>query len=329
MNKKNILYVLPALLLMVIAAYLYYQRTTSTLSFKESQLFEFDTSKVDHINLFFGDRTIQLEKTRHGWKVNEMYNLDRQKLIALYEAHHRLSFKSPASEQMNQRLSEIAAKDKIRVRIQGAGKTREFIMVYDSLGQTGTYVTIPGRDSHFQVFLPGYPRDNLTYLYPESIEFWRDKTLLTLKSDEISTVSVNYPERPNASFRLSLQNGAATVSNLQNQMALDVNDVKNVNQYLAYFASVRFESTPDTLRDEEVADIENSQPEAVFIIKKTDGNTIQMEVFNKMLSGQESKLDPNRVYVKHSDFENLMIVTFIEIAPLLKDFDYFRQNQNS
>lgn len=323
MSKKYLLYILPVLILMLIAGFLYYKKSTSTLSFKESQLFEFDSTQIKSIRFESGNTSLRIEKLKGKWMVNNTFTLDPAKFTALYAAHNRLAIQSPASGQIIERLESLPDERKIKVYMDISGKKRAFVMVYDSQGQTGTYVTVPGREQYFQVFLPGYPRKDLTYLYPLSASFWRDRTLVAIEPDQIQKISVTYPSRPLASFELNLCNDSVHVSNLQISLPSDKINRDNVSQYLGYYARVQFNSILDTLPNKKVMNILKSQPEAVISLQTNDKKKITMQVFNKTMDSDESQLDPNHVYIKHSDFEEMLLTSFVEIAPLLKRMDYF------
>lgn len=323
MNKKNLVYILPALVLMLIAGYIYHQRNTSTLSFRESQLFEFDSSEVQIIRFKVGNASLLLEKTDAGWMVNNIYQLDPAKFKALYDAHKRLSFQSPASMKLMNRLENIPDEKKVQVQMKVSGKTRSFTMVYDTVGNTGTYVTVPQKNEYYQVFLPGYPRENLTYLYPANPEFWRGRTLISLKPEEIQRISLDYPRRPLASFELELDGDTITASNMKIKIPNDKINRDHVQQYLGYYTRVDFETVLDTLSEKQMSSILQSQPEAHISIVTNSQSTIEITVFNRVLETNPTQLDPNHVYVKQSNFKNIVLMSFIEIAPLLKRIDYF------
>ncbi len=323
MNKKNLFYIIPALILMLIAGYVYHQRNTSTLSFRESQLFEFDSSKVQMIRFEAYNASLLLEKTDAGWMVNNTYQLDPAKFKALYDAHKRLSFQAPASMQLMERLKNIPDVKKVHIHMNISGKTRSFTMVFDTIGNTGTYVTIPPKDKYYQVFLPGYPRKNLTYLYPADPGFWRDRTLLALNPEEIQRISLVYPRRPLASFELNLSGNTVAASNQQIQIPNNKINKDHVQQYLGYYAQVDFKMVLDTLSEKQMSTIMQSQPEAHISIVTKGQRDIEITVFNKLLELDPAKLDPDHVYVKHSNFNSIVLMSFIEIAPLLKKIDYF------
>ena len=323
MNKKNLIYILPALVLMLIVGYLYHQRNTSTLSFRESQLFEFDTSRIEMIRLEAGDASLQLEKINAKWMVNQTYQLDPEKFKALFEAHKRLSFQSPASMQLMERMENISDDKKVRVQMKISGKKRSFTMVYDNVGETGTYITLPKKDEYYQVILPGYPRKNLTYLYPVDPEFWRDRTLLSLQPYEIKKISLHYPRRPLTSFDLELNGDSLAARKKKKKISNDKINRDNVQQYLGYYAQVDFETVLDTLSEKQILTIVQSQPEAKISIVTTERRNLEITVYNKVLKTDSTQLDPNHVYVKHSDFDNIVLMSFVEIAPLLKRIDYF------
>mgnify|MGYP006294283935 FL=1 len=96
-----------------------------------------------------------------------------------------------------------------------------------------------------------------------------------------------------------------------------------MQQYLGYYAQVDFETVLDTLSEKQILTIVQSQPEAKISIVTTERRNLEITVFNKVLKMDSMQLDPNHVYVKHSDFDNIVLMSFVEIAPLLKRIDYF------
>jgi hypothetical protein len=87
-----------------------------------------------------------------------------------------------------------------------------------------------------------------------------------------------------------------------------------LNQYLGYFNEVRFESYLDPQRD---TLSRSAGPDYILNLELLDGKRIYVESFPVS--------DFNRLYVRLARGEEWVVVKYVEIDPLLKEFKYFAE----
>jgi hypothetical protein len=154
--------------------------------------------------------------------------------------------------------------------------------------------------------------------------FWRSNILFDLSAQQIASIVLLDHEQPSASFHLQRM-GEGTMKIARGPVPKEWShpDQEMLSQYLAYYRDVRFESyfdpRSDTLHYAE-------EPSMELAVVTVEGQQIRLELFpawQKRASGQVEP-DFNVLYAWLEPEQEMLVVKYVQIDLLLKDYEYFQ-----
>ncbi|MBK9271707.1 MAG: DUF4340 domain-containing protein [Saprospiraceae bacterium] len=207
MNNKT-LYILTALFILLgIAAWWIttHSDSKSSIDTADRQFAIEDENEVYKIFMVRkGGKPIQLEKKNGEWYVNDRYKAFINPVQNLLYAMSHISIKSippkPAYEVIMKDFSEIGLKVEIYGKNQNKLKTYYIGGVTDD--ETGVYFLMDGYRQPYIMHLDKKV-SNVRQRYELALDDWRERAMIPVKPEDISTLEVSYPYEPERSFRIS------------------------------------------------------------------------------------------------------------------------------
>jgi hypothetical protein len=226
--------------------------------------------------IFIADRkgrTTTLERKGEEWLYNGKFPASPSMIGTLLETISRVNVLNiPPNGAVPMLVNEIAA-DGIKVEIYD--RVGKAVKTYYVGGVTndelGTILMMEGSEQPYVVHIPGFVGQiRLRFLLGD--DNWRDKAIFKEKPEEIQSLSVEYPQRKNESFRLEktaeasydIQPYFSTTTKMNSPRRKGVAEA-----YLIQFERLVAEAfeTTNPLRDSVLALV----PFAIVTMKKTDG----------------------------------------------------------
>jgi hypothetical protein len=331
MKKKYWLYALLVILLAV-AVFTVFNRKSGTFKGNESQFAVRDTGKINLIGIKSKKDTVILERIQNDWKVNRTYSADNKKIERLLMVISRLQVSAPVPAAIRKEVRRNLAENGKTVSIITDRKSRhEIVMYHDTVHTHATYMILGKSDQPFRVEIPGYMGRNLAGLFVDEPDYWRDNSIFRFREDEIVSVAAYNRIRPGKSFYLvNTGNSVYKLFTFPDSTELKGVDPGQVEQYLSYFASVKFERF---LSDEEKTNqsaLKEDKPENIITVKDSRNNVIKAATFPWYAPGQKEQSGPDlyRLIVVINDTD-VVIARYIEIDPVIKDIGYFLEKEKN
>jgi hypothetical protein len=173
----------------------------------------------------------------------------------------------------------------------------------------------------------GSRRRDLAALYVTDERYWRDNLLMHFLPEQIASISLRNNLDPVKTFHLVRNaEGIFEISSGVVPGAWSQPSPARLNQYLGYFYGLRFVAYADVYQDGTVNYSHHDEPDYVLEVCSTSGSCTDLElfpVFTVEPSGTK-KMDLNVLYARVNDLDEMVVVKYFEIDPLLKAPAYFQ-----
>lgn len=261
MNKKNRLFLISFLLLLAIAAAVFFTKyrivkydDNGKVRYKIEEisgtlkvLRDFavrDTASIDKI--FLADKqnnTILLERKSSFWTVNKDYIARRDFVDLLLETMLKIEVAAPVQQSKLDYVLRSLSTNSTKVEIYQKGKlTKTYYVGGTTQNNTGTYMILEGSNAPFEVHIPGFS-GFLTTRYITSIYEWRDRMVFKYDVSDIRSVSLEFPQSPSQSFKaINLGNNRYELVALETGKKINNFDTLRVKEFIARYKNVGFES---------------------------------------------------------------------------------------
>jgi len=152
--------------------------------------------------------------------------------------------------------------------------------------------------------------------------YWQPYTLFNLLPSKIASVNFENISDSASSFSIVNRNHHYTVSG--NNRELEGWDSTLVSRYLSYFTRIPFESWASDIEPEEKKMIESQQPLFRITVNSTGGMETVLTLWERLI--RENGIivkDSDRLFGKTNERDEIFIMSYFDIDPLLKRRSYF------
>ncbi len=320
--KRLRLYLILLGLLGAFSIYFFLSRHSGTYSPSKQEFAVADTGSVDYIVISSGSEEVNITKRRGAWLVNGK-QARRESIRGLFVVISRLEVESPVSKADAGRINSGLDQLYTEVRIGMNNGNEKTYRVYYDLQSDASYMILEGSDLAFRVSVRGYRQNNLLILFNADPRFWRDNLIFSVLPAEIKAVSLLNNVQEEKSFHLArnVSGGFDIAAGMVPSSWVPASGDR-VTQYLEYFYNVRFEFFRDpgnkTL-------IHSDIPDYSLMLELMDGQRISVELFPVAHNedGGEPQADYDRLYARIIQGDEWLVVKYVQIDLLLKEFKYF------
>lgn len=313
-------------ILVAVSAYLLLGKRSGTYSRSVVEFAVKDTSQIVSVEISGEGNQVILIKEGQIWRVNGTTPVQKNRMRGLLILLSRLEVRSPASRALSvEILKQLQTKGKQVTITRIKGPVKKYTVLHDE--GDATYMMLEDSDTPFRMGVRGYARQNLAELYSADERYWREKIIFSYLPEQIEYVSLKNNLEPAKTYHLA-RNEAGGVDMSIGTLPADWfrPEPEKLNQYLGYFFLVEFESYADLRQDIENKYGHNDEPDFVLEVKSTTGiqTTLQLFPVFTVDSGGTKKMDLNVIYAKITDWDEMVVLKYLEIDPLLKDPHYFQ-----
>jgi hypothetical protein len=267
-------------------------------------------------------KILTLEKKGENWLINGMSEARKSGILFIIRILKDMKIKSPVSAELFE--SEITRKNIIPVKVKVYEKRRilkTFLVYKTESNSWGNIMKIKEASKPFIVYVPGF-EDNIGSGFTLNKLFWQPYTVFNLLPSEIASIKFENKNDTASSFSIVRQDHHYMLSGLAGR--LSGWDSLSVVRYISYFAWVPFESWDFKLSDAEKKSIENQQPMYRIIVLTTKGRKIVLSLWGMSKVGNAiNEIDSDRLLGKTEETNELFIMRYFDIDPLLKKRSYF------
>lgn len=295
-----------------------------------------DTAIVDKI--FLADKqnnTILLERDDNYWTVNGSYIARRDFMDLLLETIHRVEVSEPVSEAKLETVFRNLSVNSIKIEIYENGELAKTYFVGGvNQESTGTYMMIDGSTDPFVTHIPGFS-GFLTTRYNTNVYEWRDRVVFRYKYNDISEISLKFPDNPEASFRCTKSlNNKFKLYGLPDNVSIPDFDTLMLKEFMARYKHVAFESFLNEIFDKETRDTIIERPSLChYTVTNRKGETTRLSTMlrpnvNKQFddSGIFYPFDVERLYGFINNNEDMVLMQYFTIDPITYELQDFLLN---
>jgi hypothetical protein len=281
---------------------------------------------IDHQNLITriefseGGKKLVLEKNDEGWIVNGRYEARKSGINSILRVLTEIQIKSPLTQELFR--SEIKLNNILPLKVRLFNKNRllkSFLVYKTGTNKYGNVMKKRESSKPFIVYMPGFEGD-IGSVFTLNELFWQPYTVFRLLPSEISAIRLENISDSASSFSITNKCNKYTLSDLNG--LLTGWDTAQVKRYLSYFAWIPFESWAIDLADPEKKKIESGLPVFKITAVSTNGVKTSLILWEKTINNSSLK-DSDRLWAKTEDKDDLFIMRYFDIDPLLKKKDYF------
>lgn len=346
MKKNKFIIILTIVLIAIAILLISNNRYLTTLQGDSADFMVWDTASVTRVYLADReDHESLLERTEHGWTLNQEYKAHTKKINQLLYTLYRVRIKMPVSvashdniiSQMASRSTKVEVYQMVprinlfnRIKLFYHEKKTKVIYVGEATkDSSGTFMLKEGADQAYIVYIPGF-RGYISTRFSANSDEWRDHTIFHTNLNDIQSLSVEFGNEPAKGFRIdNTGKYQYKLTRLIDQQDLPLDTLKVIN-LLSLFGDVRFESLLNNLMSETRIDSITHTP---FIHRVTltdkEGKVTSMKTFTKRVQSvfdipeEEFIIDEDRLYALINDGRDFVLIQYYVFDKILKDVDFY------
>jgi hypothetical protein len=326
--KKNILYIIIIVGLIILAVIFYLQNEKSTLLPGSSDFALEQGQRVDSIALKQDSVKFTLVRENNYWSLNGNLPARKRAIEDFFQVLTGLQIEAPATKSNRDEIIDLVRQNPIHVKIYKRGRLIKNYMVEDSKYKRGaTYMMMKDASSPFLMNYPGFNGD-LARLYHTDPVYWRDRTIFSYSGIDIRNVKVEYKSEAKHSFELNYINDKFNLIDLSENKKITPLNNSRASRYYSYYSDIRYEEIiqRSSLKDS----LQAVKPFCTITVRDKNDKVVSLQAYRKPSTGkkdafgQTSSYDLNHLYGVFSEYEEILLIKYTEIDPLFKEIDYFR-----
>ncbi len=317
--NKNLRYLI--LFIAVLLAFFLVFRERSPFG-KGNISFAVDPGKeITRIELHEASKKLILRKSGDEWLVNDNAAAEISSISYIIKVIEGLKIKSPVSEELfNEEISSRGVVP-VRVKVYSRNKLIRSFYVYRTKSNVyGNIMKTRERSKPFIVHIPGIEEDIGSAFSTNELS-WQTYTVFSVMPSEIRSVSLRNFTDTLQSFSINKNNSRYTLQDQTGEMTGW--DTTRVARYLSYFIRIPFERWAFEETEESV-ELRAGEHLYRITLTKTGGTIKTLDIFERRMGvNGDEKSDTDRVYGKSEESDELFIMRYFDIDPVLKRKTYF------
>jgi hypothetical protein len=278
--------------------------------------------KITRLELIRKDKKVSIEESGGEWFINKEEVARKSAVFFILRTIREMRIKSPVSSELFD--NEIVRKqiEPVRVNVYSKRRLIRSFYVYRTLSNVyGNIMKMKASSKPFIVYLPGYEDNIGIHFVPDEL-FWKPYIVFHLLPSEIASVRHEIISDSSSSFVVRCSNGTFSLSDLKKEVAGW--DTSKVKRYLTYFTSIAFENWAFDLSVKDRKNIESGPPLYRITVRQSDGKEIILTVWERwMYENEIRKPDTDRVWAKTNQRDEIFIMKYPDLDPVLKRISYF------
>lgn len=297
-------------------------RNRSPFGQRNSSFWSEPEKEITRIELSEGKKTLTLSRKDDKWLINGKQEARKPGVYFMISVLQDLRIKSPVSSDLFEQEVESRGITPVRVRVFEKRKLlKSFIVFKTNSNIYGNIMKMKSGSKPFIVYVPDY-ENNIGSLFSTDELFWQPYSVFTLLPSQISSLSLENFSDTTSSFSIENNNNNFSVSDLKRE--LHGWDSSRVTRYISYFTWIPFESWAADIDEEERRRVQSLQPLYRITVNSSDGKKTVLHLWERMITenGQSIK-DNDRLMGKTDNTDELFIIRYFDIDPILKKRSYF------
>lgn len=351
MNKSKIT-LLIVLVLAVITGFLFFNKSNSTLDKGLRGFAVSDTASITKIFLSDkADNSIVLEREKSGkWLMNNDFNAHPETINTFLLTVANLAVREPVAKAAHNNILTLLAARSTKVEIYQNSHRLKIgqykFMPYEKLTKTyyigdatmdnnGTYALMEGSDAPVVLFMPGL-RGYIASRFSTADNDWREHTVFNKKLPEIESITVEYPDQPEESYKVVNKNNTSLeLVRLADNQTLTAYDTLQLMAFVNAFKNIRFEALFNDMDPHRKDSITGVTPTHIITLKATDGSVQDVKTYPRMLpepeidvfDGSIVTFDRDRMFAYIHDEKDFVLIQYFVFDKILLPLSTFTRGR--
>ncbi len=320
MRRTAIISSLTAAVIFILVIILF--RTRTPFGKSNSDFVSIPEEGITRIELSQDGEKLLLEKSGEKWIINGKTEARKGGINFMIRILTEAKIKSPVSPELFKNEIEVNNISPVLVRVYEQRKLLKSFRVYKTqLNIYGNIMKMKDNSKPFIVHVPGYDV-NIGAAFSIKEQYWLPYTIFNLLPSEISSIRFESLQDTASSFSISGKDGKYSLRGNGNE--IKGFDHELIIRYISYFTFIPFETWALDLSREEISSVIQLDPLYRITVVSADGKTTILSLWQKMKTenGIQSE-DTDRLLGKTQDTDDLFIVRYFDIDPVLKKRSYF------
>lgn len=346
--KKNLIYTIITVLLAIVALFLFFSNSRTTIRQEAASFAIRDSAFVTRIFLSDKtDRNILLERQEDGtWQLNGKYRAQQESVNLLLKTMVNLAILEPVSEAAHNTVIKLLAANAVKVEIYQdvprirlfkflewfprEKNTKTYYVGHVTQSNIGTYMLMEGAETPYIVYMPGF-RGFVQSRYRTLESEWRDHTIFSARIPEIASVQVEFPGDPSRSFQVVHGgNHRFRLFSLADQQEIMSYDTIRLLDFMTSFMNIRFEALVDNMNPQRKDTVLAASPLHIITMTLNDGHQQVVKTYRKPglpgeidLDGNPVIFDRDRLYAVLEEGNEMVLIQYFVFDRITRPLSYF------
>jgi len=275
--------------------------------------------RITRVEMTSEEGVLTLELNEGRWIVNKRYEARTSAVEFLRSILAGMRIKSAVSADLFVRDTTSQGNGPVKVKTHaGRKRNSSFIVFRTQSNSYGNFMKLNARSKPYIMHLPGFD-GNIGSVFTVNENYWRPFTIFNLLPSEIASVEIRNENNSDYEFTITNYGGVPGFKAIN----IDFSgwDTSAVRRYISYFTYIPFEQWATDLPSSSRDSIIRSAPAFRIIVKETTGGSSDLQLWHR--TGSSGKPDTDRLWGRINDNDNIFIVRYIDIDPILKKRSYF------
>ncbi len=271
-----------------------------------------------------GEKLTLMKDREDEWIIKENGKVREEAISSLLKILKEMKIKYPISSDNFNRDISATKTEPVKVYVFGKNRLVKSFFVYQTSSNIyGNVMKMKPFSKPFVMYVPGYDAD-IGHYFTASMLFWKPFVVFDCLPSEIEYVSVLHFKDTLSSFRINCSRKNYELIGSNNK-PVDGWDTLKVKRYISYFTYIPFEKWSDQLSLSQKDSISSSLPLYRITLKKKNNDPVELTIWQKSVRNEngEEIIDPDRLWGKSGANEEIFIVRYFDIDPVLKKLSYF------
>lgn len=287
--------------------------------------FATDSAKeITRIEFTDDSEKLIIEKKGEEWVVNGRFETRKSSILFILKILTEMEIKSPVTPDLFEKEITGNAIKPVKVKVSGNGKTIRSFLVYKTGSNTyGNIMKLREGSKPYILYVPGNEVE-IGSAFTLNELFWRPYTVFNMLPSEIYSVKFENIADTASSFSIKNENRKLSLSGLSGGLAGW--DTSRVIRYITYFTHIPFESWAFDLPADQKERIVKKEPLYRITVVSSGGERKILTLWERSFDEEDAdKTDTDRLWGKTDGGDELFILRYTDIDPLLKKRSYFFQ----
>jgi hypothetical protein len=161
-----------------------------------------DTKLIDRVELVHHGVPVSLKFTDGHWKVNDIYDADRQRITLLFATLGQAIPKRPIAAIRKDSVAQQLKENGVTVRLYQADQLKKEFLASGNSAKTESYFSSGVGGKAYVMMIPGY-RVYVSQIFDLDENEWRDKRVFAFPGVNFKSMQVSYPADPKSDFEIT------------------------------------------------------------------------------------------------------------------------------